>query len=232
MRSALLHRLGNGWGKHLDAWPVDTERTVFAETGYAQKHSPLTPWFRTHPQSTQRVVLRHDRKNRETGEKRYAQPKARHASHLAWIPRRIARSIRSNPGGVFEHHQTVPALAGTRRWRRPPARRRPRRHPHRWRLAAAAELATPRTRRDAGLRPSSVDRRLGERPPPCSRLSACLACSARVPARTAVLPALWPVSPPQPSPQRHQPNRSATMATLGADGPTAGFFSENGPIPW
>jgi NAD(P)-dependent dehydrogenase (short-subunit alcohol dehydrogenase family) len=25
---------------------------------------------------------------------------------------------------------------------------------------------------------------------------------------------------------------AVTMATIGADGPTGGFFDENGPVPW
>lgn len=45
-------------------------------------------------------------------------------------------------------------------------------------LATAVELAAPRIRRDARLRAAPVDRRLGERPPPGTRVSACLARAA------------------------------------------------------
>jgi hypothetical protein len=124
-----------------------------------------------------------------------------------------------NSGGASEHEHTntLSALAGPQRWRRLPTRRRSRRHPGRWRLATAAELATTRTWRDACLRSFPVDRRLGDWPPPCSLLSACLARSARVslPADvTASRPSRRPVSSQCPSPQRYRPNGSAYVVAL------------------
>src|SRR5690348_13087046 len=73
-------------------------------------------------------------------------------------------------GAARWHHRMLFELALPRRWRCAATRGRARRRSRAWRLALTRVLAGALRERSARLRPSTVDRRLGDRPSPRSRL--------------------------------------------------------------